>query len=46
MAKKKPPKISPEEQARFEEFTREIKARIAERRAREREQDAQGPSGR
>jgi hypothetical protein len=31
---------------RFDEFTREIRARIAERRAREREQDAQGPSGR
>jgi hypothetical protein len=36
--------ITPEEQARFEEFTREINARIAERRARER--DAPGPSGR
>jgi putative hemolysin len=47
MAKdKKPRKITPEEQARFEEFTREINARIAERRAREREQDAPGPSGR
>ncbi len=39
MAKKKPPKITPEEQARFDERTREIEARIAERRAREREQD-------
>lgn len=36
----------PEERARFDEFTREIRARIAERRAREREQDAQGQSGR
>jgi hypothetical protein len=37
MAKrKKPPKITPEERARFDEFTREINARIAERRARER----------
>ena len=33
---KKPPKITPEEQARFDAFTREIDARIAERRARER----------
>lgn len=47
MAKKKrPQKITPEERARFDERTREINARIAERRAREREQDAQGPSGR
>ena len=46
MAKrKKPPRITPEERARFDEFTREIRARIAERRARERKQDAQGPSG-
>ena len=36
--KKRPEKITPEEQARFDEFTREINARIAERRAREREQ--------
>ena len=44
---KKPPKITPEEQARFDAFTREIDARIAEHRAREREQDrpeASGPS--
>ena len=44
MAKKKrPPKITPEEQARFDDFTREIDARVAERRALEREQQqAQG----
>ena len=36
--KKRPRKTTPEEQARFDEFTREIDARIAERRAREREQ--------
>jgi hypothetical protein len=46
VARKRPPKISPEEQARFDELTREINARIAERRAREREQDSPGPSGR
>lgn len=34
--KKRPRKITPEEQARFDERTREIDARIAERRARER----------
>jgi hypothetical protein len=40
MAKRKRPrKITPEEQARFDEFTREINARIAERRARERAQE-------
>ncbi len=39
MGKKKRPKITPEEQARFDEFTREINARIAERRARERAAD-------
>jgi hypothetical protein len=39
MAKRKKPKITPEEQARFDERTREINARIAERRARERAQD-------
>ncbi|MGH2971159.1 MAG: hypothetical protein ACRDNM_03155 [Gaiellaceae bacterium] len=38
MAKRKKPKITPEEQARFDEFTREINARIAERRAQERAQ--------
>jgi hypothetical protein len=46
VARKRPPKISPEEQARFDELTREINARIAERRAREREQDSPGPRGR
>jgi len=42
MAKKKRPprKITAEAQARFDERTQEINARIAERRAREREQDA------
>ena len=34
--KKRPRKISPEEQARFDAFTQEINARIAERRAVER----------
>ena len=41
MAKKKRRKITLEEQARFDERTREINARIAERRAREREQEEQ-----
>jgi hypothetical protein len=40
MAKKKRPKTTPEEQARFDENTRKIRARIAEREARERENDA------
>jgi hypothetical protein len=39
MAKKKPPKLTPEEIARFDENTRKIRARIAEREAREREND-------
>ncbi|HEY8029441.1 MAG TPA: hypothetical protein VIE38_08025 [Gaiellaceae bacterium] len=47
MAKrKKPRKITPEERARFDEFTREIRARIAERRARERAQDDDGSTSR
>ena len=47
MAKKKrAQKITPEEQARFDERTLEINARIAERRARERAQDADSSSNR
>jgi hypothetical protein len=42
MAKKKRHlKRTPEEQAAFDERTREIEARIAERRARERAQEQQ-----
>jgi hypothetical protein len=39
MAKRKRPKTTPEEQARFDENTRKIRARIAEREARERENE-------
>jgi putative hemolysin len=46
MAKKRPRKITPEERARFDRFTREIDARIAERRARERANEGQSPSSR
>lgn len=40
--KKRPPKITPEEQARFDERTREIEVRIAERRALERAREDRG----
>ena len=44
--KKRPPKISPEEQARFDAFTEEINPRISERRARERAAESQDDKSR
>jgi hypothetical protein len=41
MAKKKRPKTTPEEEARQDENARRLRERIAERRALEREWDAQ-----
>lgn len=41
MAKKKRPKTPPEVEARMDENSRRLRARIAERRAIEREWDAQ-----
>jgi hypothetical protein len=44
--KKRPRKRTPEEQAQFDERTREINARIAERRARERSEESQADTTR
>ena len=45
MAKKKRRKLTPEEEARFEEDTRKIRERIAEREAKEREYERRRASG-
>lgn len=42
--KKRPRKTTAEEEARFDERTREIEARIAERRALERAREGRGGS--
>jgi hypothetical protein len=45
MAKKKRPKLTPEDEARFEENTRKLRERIAEREAREREYERRRAAG-
>jgi hypothetical protein len=45
MAKKKRLKLTPEEEARFEEDTRKIRERIAEREAKEREYERRRSAG-
>jgi hypothetical protein len=45
MAKKKRRKLTPEDEARFEEDTRKIRERIAEREAREREYERRRAAG-
>jgi hypothetical protein len=45
MAKKKPRKLTPEDEARFEENSRKIRERIAEREAREQEMERRRAAG-
>ena len=45
MAKKKRRKLTPEDEARFEETTRRLRERIAEREAREREYERRRATG-
>jgi hypothetical protein len=45
MAKKKRRKLTPEDEARFEENTRKLRERIAEREAREREYERRRAAG-